>query len=87
MPSEDLLAHATEVVLEEGWRDTSSRMPPERHTISRTIHTTTNLLRALNLLATGGDWNDRSYGLSDVGQATALEALRHRATGPRPSPW
>lgn len=87
VPSEDLLADATEVVLEEGWRDTSSRMPPERHTISRAIHTTTNLLRALNLLATGGDWNDRSYGLSDVGKATALEALRLRATGPRPSPW
>jgi len=87
VPSEDLQAVVTEIVLEEGWRDTSSHMPPEQHTISRTIRTTTNLFGALNLLATGGDWNDRSYGLSDVGQATALEALHHRATGPRPSPW
>lgn len=87
VPSEDLQAVVTEIVLEEGWRDASSHTPPERHTISRTIHTTTNLLRALNLLATGSDWNDRSCGLSDVGKATAMEALHHRATGPRPSPW
>jgi hypothetical protein len=31
--------------------------------------------RALGLLVSGSDWRDRSYGLTDIGQATALEAL------------
>jgi hypothetical protein len=42
--------------------------------------------RALGLLAVGGDWRDRSYGLTSTGQATALAALRARATGPRTIP-
>ena len=45
------------------------------------------LCRALGLLAVGGDWRDRSYGLTSTGQATALAALRARATGPRTIPW
>jgi hypothetical protein len=35
----------------------------------------------------GAGWSDRSYGLTGTGQATALEALRARATGPRTIPW
>lgn len=34
----------------------------------------------LGLLSIGGDWDDRAYGLNDAGRATALEALRSRAT-------
>ena len=48
---------------------------------------TSNLCRALGLLASGSDWSDRSYGLTGTGKATALEALRARATGPRTIPW
>jgi len=54
---------------------------------SRAIHETSNLCRALGLLAVGGDWRDRSYGLTDTGKATTLEALRARGTGPRTIPW
>jgi hypothetical protein len=43
--------------------------------------------RTLGLLASGSDWSDRSYGLTGTGKATALEALRARATGPRTIPW
>jgi len=39
--------------------------------------------RALGLLALGSDWPDRRYELTLAGTATAREALRARATGPR----
>ena len=61
--------------------------PPDEHDVSRAIHETSNLCRALGLLASGGDWRDRSYRLTETGKATALEALRARATGPRTIPW
>jgi len=51
------------------------------------IHDTSNLCRALGVLSTGSGWQDRSYGLTDIGKATALEALRSRASGPRTTPW
>jgi hypothetical protein len=61
--------------------------PPDEHHIGCAIHETSNLCRALGLLAVGGDWRDRSYGLTSTGQATGLAALRARATGPRTIPW
>jgi hypothetical protein len=61
--------------------------PPDEHEISWAIDETSNLCRVLGLLAVGADWSDRSYGLTDTGKATALEALRARATGPRTMPW
>ena len=60
---------------------------PDEHDIGWAIHETSNLCRALGLLASGGDWRDRSYGLTSTGRATALAALRARAAGPRTIPW
>ncbi|MPZ89578.1 MAG: hypothetical protein GEU81_16245 [Nitriliruptorales bacterium] len=87
VPAGELQAVAAEVVGEEGWRDKSTDAPADDRAITWSTHVTTNLLRALGLLAVGDDWNDDSYGLTDVGRATALEALHRRATGPRSSPW
>jgi hypothetical protein len=50
------------------------------------LYDTINLCRALGLLSAGAAWTEGSYGLSAIGKATALEALRARATGPRTSP-
>lgn len=75
------------IVQEVGWRATDTGAPPTDHDISWAWHQTTNLLRALTLLSTGGSWQDRSYGLTRAGRAVALECLHHRATGPRSSPW
>jgi hypothetical protein len=77
----------TEVVAEVGWRATDTGLPPDERDISWAWHQTTNLLRALDVLAAGGRWDDRSYALTSVGRAVALECLHHRATGPRSSPW
>jgi hypothetical protein len=73
----------TEVIREEGWRDQRSDDIPDGHQISISMHETINLLRALALHTVGGDWRDRRYGLTEVGTATALEALHRVATGPR----
>jgi len=51
--------------------------------ISWAISRTANLCRALDLLTPGSDWPDRRYQLTPIGTATALEALRAHATGPR----
>jgi hypothetical protein len=60
--------------------------PPDKRQISWVVHETSNLCRALGLLAVGGEWDDRSYGLTATGRATALAALQTRATGPRTVP-
>ena len=87
VPDRQITATVGQAVAEEGFRETRTFGPPDEHDISRAIHETSNLCRALGLLASGGDWRDRSYRLTDTGQATALEALRSRATGPRTIPW
>jgi hypothetical protein len=87
VPDREITATVRQAAAEEGFRETRTFESPDEHDISRAIHETSNLCRALGLLASGGDWRDRSYGLSDTGKATALEALRARATGPRTIPW
>jgi hypothetical protein len=86
MPDSQIKAAVGLAVAEEGFREARTGEPPDEHDVSRAIHGTSNLCRALALLASGGDWRDRSYGLTDTGKATALEALRARATGPRTIP-
>lgn len=76
-----------EVVAEVGWRAADTGAPPTQHDISWAWHQTTNVLRAVDVLSTGGGWDDRSYGLTLAGRAVALECLHRRATGPRSSPW
>ena len=87
MAGSELDGVLAEVVLEVGWRSTDTGAPPDDRDIGWARRQTTNLLRALDLLTTGGGWQDRSYGLTPTGRAVALECLHHRATGPRSSPW
>jgi hypothetical protein len=71
---------------EEGFRESRTGEPPGENDIGWAIHRTSNMCRALGMLAAGSEWLDRSYGLTETGKATALEALRARATGPRTIP-
>ena len=87
VPDTQIKATVGQAVAEEGFRDSRTGELPDEHDIGWAIHETSNLCRALGLLAVGGDWRDRSYGLTGTGQATALAALRARATGPRTIPW
>jgi hypothetical protein len=72
---------------EEGFRESRTGEPPGEQDVGWALHHTINLCLALGLLAVGGDWADRSYELTGAGKATALEALRARATGPRTLAW
>ena len=85
--SSELDGVLAEVAHEVGWRSADTGDPPDEREIGWAWHQTTGLLRALDLLSTGGGWQDRSYGLTSAGRAVALECLHHRATGPRSSPW
>jgi hypothetical protein len=86
IPATDLDDAATPILHQEGWREQRTGAPPSDRVVSQATHATTNLLRALNLLATEGDWRDRAYTLSPAGRAIAHEALHQRATGPKTSP-
>ncbi len=83
----EIKATVGQAVAEEGFRESRTGELPDEHDIGRAIHGTSNLCRALGLLAAGSDWLDQSYGLTSTGRATALQALRARATGPRTIPW
>ncbi|MDQ2811112.1 MAG: hypothetical protein M3Z75_04335 [Actinomycetota bacterium] len=87
VPDAQIKATVGQAVAEEGYRESRSGEPLDEHHIGWAVHETSNLCRALGLLAVGGDWRDRSSGFTGTGQATALAALRARATGPRTLPW
>jgi hypothetical protein len=87
VPGEEIKAAVGRAAGEEGFRESRTGEPPGEQDVSRAVHDTINLCRALGLLGAGGDWRDGSYELTGVGQATALEALHARATGPRTIPW
>jgi hypothetical protein len=87
MPGSDITATVQQAAEEEGFRVGRTGEPPSEHDVSWAIHDTSNLCRALGLLTAGSDCSDHCYGLTDAGKATAIEALRARATGPRTIPW
>jgi hypothetical protein len=83
VPFGEIKATVGKAVDEEGFRENRTGEPPGDHDITWAIHRTSDLCRALGLLAGGGDCGDRSYSLTGTGKVTALEALRARATAPR----
>jgi hypothetical protein len=87
IPSSEITATVRQAADEEGFRARRTGEPPNEHDVSWAIHGTSNLCRALGLLTADSDCSDCSYGLTDAGKATAIEALRARATGPRTIPW
>jgi hypothetical protein len=87
LPLVDILNTVKSAAVEEGFRDARTGEPPDDQALRWAIHDTLNPCRALGLLSVGGDWRNRTYGLNDIGKATALEALRDRAAGPRSGPW
>jgi hypothetical protein len=74
-------------VVGEGWHDRATGRPPDPEAVHRQLVEPLRLLRVLGLSQEGGDWQARTVALTGVGRATALEALRVRATGPRPDPF
>ncbi len=86
MPYDEIKAVVGQAAGEEGFREARTGELPTDHEVGWAISDTTNLCRALAVLSAGGDWNDRSYGLTKTGKVAALEALRARATGPRTIP-
>ncbi|MGH3303170.1 MAG: hypothetical protein ACRDOK_16115 [Streptosporangiaceae bacterium] len=86
LPLDKIAARAQRAANEAGFRDFRTGKPPSADHVRWVIYDTINLCRALGLLAVGADWNEDSYGLTATGKASALEALRARATGPRTNP-
>jgi hypothetical protein len=82
LPLSKISARVGRAANEAGFRDYRTRKPPTDDDVRWVLHDTINLCRVLGLLSVGAAWNEDSYGLTAIGKATALEALRARATGP-----
>ena len=73
-------------VVGEGWHERASGRSPDAQTVRAQLAALLRLLEVLGLRRAGGDWRTRWVALTEPGRALALEALRARATGPRPDP-
>jgi hypothetical protein len=83
----ELVERVHAAVVGEGWHDRATGRPPDAEHVRRQLADPLRLLGVLGLSREGGDWRARTVALTGVGRATALEALRARATGPRPDPF
>jgi hypothetical protein len=83
----ELVEGVLAAVVGEGWHDRATGKPPDPQDVRRQLADPLRLLGVLGLSREGGDWRARTVALTGVGRATALEALRARATGPRPDPF
>ncbi len=79
IPASVLRASVFVAAYEVGFRNSRTGDPPDDYAVRWAIGETLNLCGALGLLSVGSSWRDRSYGLNQVGNATALEALRARS--------
>jgi hypothetical protein len=83
----ELVERVHAAVVGEGWHDRATGRPPDPEAVRRELAEPLRLLGVLGLSREGGDWRARTVALTGVGRATVLEALRARATGPRPDPF
>jgi hypothetical protein len=86
LPVSKIAARVGRAAHESGFREYRTGNPPDEDHVRWVLYDTINPCRALGLLSAGAAWNEDSYGLTAIGKATALEALRARATGPRANP-
>jgi hypothetical protein len=86
VPSRQIVGTVTGAVREAGYREAGSGLAPGETSITRAIRETLEPLRLLLVVEEDGR-PDGNIALSPVGKATALEALRLRATGPGSLPW
>lgn len=73
---------AHQAVADQGWRDRRTGRPASMHVVVKARDEVLNLLHGLDVLEVGRR-GEATAGLTPVGRALALEALHHRATGPR----
>jgi hypothetical protein len=84
MPADEVEGTIARAVAQEGFVMLPHEILPDEHDVSRAAAHTIWRCRTLGLFAVGAGarWLDRTYQLTPVGAATALEALRARATRP-----
>ena len=83
---DDIVATITPMVAEEGWTTEDERHMPvfaDEQDVSIALYALWYKAKPLGLMRDAGDWMSRSFSLTEAGVATALEALRVRATAPR----
>ena len=82
LPMDQIVSTVARALEEANYREVGTGLPPRRESILRALQETLNPARALGLFSTGRDYEDGKVGLTPVGKATALQALRSWATAP-----
>jgi len=86
LPDSRLASILGPVLSSGGWHDSAGE-PPDREAVRWAIHRSLRRPELLAMLRRAGPWQDPVFSVDGLGRATALEALRARATGPRRSPF
>lgn len=81
----EIIATIRRAATEANYREASTGQPPSQVSLMKALDPTVLPVGEMGLFAPG-DFNTL-MALTPVGQAVALEALRHRATGPGAVPW
>jgi hypothetical protein len=82
LPLDQVVSTIGQAVEEANYREAGTGLPPARESILRALQAALNQARALGLFAASPSYEERRVGLTPVGKATALQALRSWATAP-----
>lgn len=86
-PRDAVVREIADTVTGEGWHDRATGLPPDRDAIGGPVVRAAACAAVLGMAEEGGTRDARTVTLTPIGQATALQALHARATGPRPDPF
>lgn len=85
-PLPHIVERVSQAAAEAGYREAGTGMPPGTNSVQRACAETLDPFEALRLLERSGP-DQTELKLNEVGEATALETLRVKATGPGVAPW
>lgn len=90
MEADDIVTTITPMLVEEGWgsgKEWGPRVLVDEEDVSAAMWDLRRRSIPFGLMVDREDWRDRSVALTEVGRATALDALRARATAPQRGPY
>lgn len=83
----EIVERIGQAAAEAGYREAGTGAPPATGSVRRACSETLEPFDALGLLERSGDSESAEMRLNPIGEATALETLRLKASGPGVAPW
>ncbi|MEX2586486.1 MAG: hypothetical protein WD602_00640 [Actinomycetota bacterium] len=83
----DIVETISQAAAEAGYREAGTGEPPGTDSINRACSETLGPFETLELIERSGESDSVELRLNPIGEATALETLRQKASGPGVAPW